>query len=79
MEFVQGVWESPAALSVYGEAGSRALLWHAERLLFVKCFSVGDRILDIGCGAGRTTFGLDRLRYEKVRAVDLSRGLIERP
>ena len=36
-----------------------------------------DRILDIGCGAGRTTIALYRLGYLKVQGVDLSNGMIE--
>ena len=78
MEFVQGSWESPSALAVYEEAGLKAILLDAERLLCLKYFSFEDCILDIGCGAGRTTFGLYRLGYENIRGVDLSSGMIDR-
>jgi ubiquinone/menaquinone biosynthesis C-methylase UbiE len=77
MEFVRETWEVPSHLSDYVDAVSKVGLWDSERLLVSKYFSEKDRILDIGCGAGRTTIALYGLGYLKVQGVDLSNGMIE--
>jgi SAM-dependent methyltransferase len=51
-------------------------VWESERDLFAEHFRPSDRILDIGCGAGRTTFGLYGLGYRYVRGVDMSEAMI---
>ena len=78
LEFVRETWEDPVHLSYYVDAVSKVGLWDSERLLVSRYFSREDRILDIGCGAGRTTIALYRLGYLRVQGVDLSHGMIER-
>ena len=41
-----------------------------------KYFNPESRILDIGCGAGRTTIGLYELGYHLVEGLDLSEAMI---
>jgi len=77
MEFVRNSWEAPGHISAYADAGKIGL-WDSERRLVSKYFFTADRILDIGCGAGRTTIALDRLGYSKVLGMDLSDGMIQR-
>ncbi len=51
----------------------------AEAAAFEACGSGHDaRILDIGCGAGRTTFALWNAGYSAVTAIDADRRLIAR-
>lgn len=78
LEFVRETWEDPVHFSYYVDAVSKVGLWDSERLLVSRYFSKEDRILDIGCGAGRTTIALYRLGYLRVQGVDLSHGMIER-
>ena len=42
----------------YSSAVSEIGLWTSEKIIFSKYINQSDRILDIGCGAGRTTFAL---------------------
>ena len=77
-QWVQETWEDPDHLTDYVESVEKVGLWDSERLLVSKYFSKEDRILDIGCGAGRTTIALWRLGYLKMQGVDLSHGMIER-
>ena len=78
LEFVRKSWEDPRHLTDYVSAVEKVRLWDSERLLVSKYFAKENRILDIGCGAGRTTIALYRLGYLKVQGVDLSNGMIER-
>jgi len=52
-------------------------IWPSEKLIFDKCFYKPGMILDVGCGAGRTSFELAK-RGHKVVGIDLSQALIDR-
>ena len=51
-------FESEKVVSHYFCEGHRVGLWQSEKALFTSLFSKTDRILDLGCGAGRIAFGL---------------------
>lgn len=68
-------WESPEAVAFYS---AEPFLFRGERLAFASCFPdgfVGRRVLDLGCGAGRTTHFLHEMGADVV-GVDISRNLI---
>ena len=44
-------------------------LWESERLLMDKYVSRDGAVLDIGCGAGRTTFGLYGEGYRDINGI----------
>ena len=78
MEFVRDSWEAPDQISAYADENGKIGLWDSEGQLASNYFSKVDRILDLGCGAGRTTIALYRLGYSNVLGMDLSDGMIER-
>ena len=78
LDFVRETWEVPSHVSEYVDAVSKVGLWNSERMLVSKYFSEEGRILDIGCGAGRTTIALYRHGYMKVQGIDLSNVMIDR-
>ena len=52
-------------------------LWKSEEFVCNKFLNKDNKILDIGCGAGRTTFGLYELGYKNIEGVDASKTLIK--
>lgn len=54
-------------VSKYSKVG----LWPSEQILCDRFWSTGNRVLDLGCGAGRTTIPLIQAGYRPV-AVDLA-------
>lgn len=52
-------------------------LWESEKILIEKYISKDAKILDLGCGAGRTTINLYRLGYKDIIGLDYSEKLIE--
>lgn len=53
-------------------------LWQSERIVFGQYLQKNSRILDVGCGAGRTTMGLFKLGYHHIQGLDLSPAMVEK-
>ncbi len=51
-------------------------LWESEKYIFQKHLKTSDRILDLGCVTGRTTFSLFDLGYPDILGVDLTPEMI---
>src|SRR6185436_4470495 len=64
------------AVRDYSRAVGKVGLWKCEREYLREYFPVDGRILDLGCGAGRTTFGLYDEGYRDLVGVDLSPAMI---
>ena len=54
---------TPTTPRDYVEAVTTVGLWESERLLMGRYVPQNGAVLDIGCGAGRTTFGLYEAGY----------------
>lgn len=66
----------PKTVHQYLEATLNLGLWQSEIILFEKYISKSSRILDLGCGAGRVTFGLHKLGYQNLLGVDISQAMV---
>lgn len=51
-------------------------LWNSEQIIFSEYVKCSDKILDIGCGAGRTTFNMYKLGYTNIIGFDYSINMI---
>ncbi len=74
--FVRESWENADHARDYVKAVTTVGLWESERLLMDRYVPRYGAVLDIGCGAGRTTFGLYDAGYHHVTGYDLSTTMI---
>jgi len=75
-EFIRKSFTTEKTVSDYTGAVREIGLWESEKMMIEKYFKPEDRILDIGCGAGRTTIGLYKLGYYLLEGLDLSEAMI---
>jgi len=76
-DFIRKSFAEEKTVSDYARAVTEIGLWESEKIMIKKYFNPESRILDIGCGAGRTTIGLYKLDYHRVEGLDLSEFMIE--
>jgi len=76
-DFIRGEYLCEHIVSRYAETVESIGLWDSEKIIFGRYLKKSDSILDIGCGAGRTTIALKKLGYENIHGVDLSKAMIE--
>jgi len=70
--FLLEAYSHPSAVRCYSQAVGRVGLWKSERDFFGKHLRAEGRLLDLGCGAGRTTFALHAAGYRNILGADLS-------
>ncbi len=75
-EFIRKSFTTEKTVLDYTKAVKKIGLWESEKIMIKKYFNPEKRILDIGCGAGRTTIGLYKLGYHFVEGLDLSEAMI---
>ena len=66
-------------LNHYQEATEKVGLWSSEEIIFRKTFCDPTlKVLELGCGVGRISYGLWSLGYTDVVATDFSKAMIKR-
>lgn len=66
-------------LEHYQEATEKVGLWNSEEIVFSKTFPNRNlRLLELGCGTGRISFGLWKKGYSTLTATDFSKPMIQR-
>jgi SAM-dependent methyltransferase len=75
---VRDSFNDPAVVMHYTRAAHQLGLWNSEKHLIEQWFSDQNAaLLEIGCGAGRVTFGLWDLGYRDITAVDFAEELLD--
>lgn len=77
IEYTKEFYDKDINIKRYGEAIEQVGLWNSERIIFNKYINKDNKILDLGCGAGRTTINLYKEGYKDIIGLDLSTNLIE--
>lgn len=76
IEALARLCDAPEFVAHYRESLGRMNLWRSEEILFAQLLEADDRILDLGCGAGRVSFGLWDAGFRSVEGLDISPGMI---
>lgn len=66
------MYKTDKGFEIYSNAVDEIGLWKSEEMIIKKyCKDLNTRILDLGCGCGRTTFGLYKIGYKNIVGLDL--------
>ncbi len=71
-DLVRATYQDPRVVARYAEVG----LWPAEEILLLEYAADDGNVLDIGCGAGRTSIPLREMGFT-VTAIDLSPSMVK--
>ena len=77
LDLVRQSFSAEDAVAFYKRTAREVGLWPCEEIVFQKYLSKDGAILDIGCGAGRTTIGLYRRGFRNILGVDLSPRMVD--
>ncbi|AMD81150.1 type 11 methyltransferase [Mycoplasmopsis canis UFG4] len=73
----KSVFHNEKTLLKYGNATINVRLWKSEEFLITKYIPKQSKILDIGCGSGRTTFWLYEKGWNNITGADISSSMIK--
>ncbi|VEU59448.1 class I SAM-dependent methyltransferase [Mesomycoplasma neurolyticum] len=74
---IKKAFANDKTIATYVDASYRIGLWKSEKKILQKYFAKKSKILDLGCGTGRTTFSLRKLKYNNIIAADVSPKMIQ--
>lgn len=75
-ERVKATFGQPETVRHYSRSAVEIGLWRSEERVFRKVFTEEDSLLEVGCGAGRISFGLWEIGYHRLLGVDYSSEMI---
>lgn len=76
-KFIAKSFEEKGLIEEYRRCALEIGLWESEKVIFKRYIKSSDSILDIGCGAGRTTIGLHQMGYRSIDAFDIAHGMVK--
>lgn len=69
-------YENESIVSYYEYLTNKIGLWNSEKYIFEHFVNKNSKILDLGCGNGRTTFGLYNIGFKEIIGLDISEKMI---
>lgn len=76
IEVIKNYYNRDDCLKKYSEDVDAVKLWASEKNIISKYVKKTDKILDVGCGAGRTTINLYKNGYKNIIGLDLAENLV---
>ena len=70
------MYNTKEGVEKYLTAVDKIGLWKSERKIIEFYIPKNAKILDLGCGAGRTTFNLYKIGYKNIIGLDLANNMI---
>ena len=77
IESVRETYNRDGVVETYTHAVDKVGLWNSEKIIFEKYISKDSNILDLGCGAGRTTINMYKQGYKNIEGLDISDKFID--
>lgn len=77
LEYTKNQYNLDANVERYSRAIEKVGLWNSEKIIFQKYIKEESKILDLGCGAGRTTINLYKNGFTNIIGLDIADKLIE--
>lgn len=78
-EFIRQCYLKQGPVQYYTDAVYEVGLWESEKIIFQKYLkNKEDKIIDIGCGAGRVAISLYKLGYHNTIGLDISKSMTDR-
>ncbi len=75
---VKNIYEEKSIVDYYDKITKEYGIFNSERIIISKYIDHHSKILDVGCGAGRTTIALYEMGYKDIVGLDISEAMIER-
>lgn len=76
-KFVKEIYNKTEMINYYTDISHSIGLFKCEKILLEKHLNFEDEILDIGCGAGRTTISLYNMGYKDIIGLDIAEEMIK--
>lgn len=76
-QFVKEIFNEDGMINYYTDIVNKIGLFNCERILYKKYLDFSDKILDVGCGAGRTTIPLYNMGYRNIIGLDIAEEMIK--
>ncbi|MGL4731555.1 MAG: class I SAM-dependent methyltransferase [Clostridium sp.] len=76
-QFVKEIYNEDEMISYYTDIAHKIGLFKCEKILFEKYLNLKDKILDIGCGAGRTTIPIYNMGCRDIIGLDIAEEMIK--
>ena len=77
LDFTKKQYNLDSNIKKYGESIEEVGLWNSEKIIFDRYIKKDNLILDLGCGAGRTTINLYKRGYKNIIGLDIADKLID--